>query len=123
LQLADPIPAGSEYQVWNNLQVLLEVGLIELRIVEGREARGQTPEGPDEPELSNDDVSDITKLRLPHELESMLGLALDVAKRISGGQQNRDQTVAGIDRVFEVTGLLRRGKGAPQQFETGAEVP
>src|SRR5271165_7310879 len=52
LQLSDPIPARGEYQVRIGLQVLLELALIELRIVEGGEARGQASESPDEPETS-----------------------------------------------------------------------
>ena len=51
LQLTDPIPARSEYQVRIGLQVLLKPALIELRIVEGGEARGQAAESPDEPDL------------------------------------------------------------------------
>src|SRR5262249_60628042 len=64
-----------------------------------------------------------TKLCLSCELQSVLGLALHVAKWISEGEKKRDQTVAGIDRIFEVAGLLRRDEGAPQQFDTGAQVP
>ncbi len=49
LQLTNPILARGEYQVRIGLQVLLEPVLIELRIVEGGEARGQAPESPDKP--------------------------------------------------------------------------
>src|SRR5271165_6771441 len=112
LQLSDPIPARGEYQVRIGLQVLLELALIELRIVEGGEARGQASESQDEPELSDDNVDDVTKLGLSCEFESVFGLALYIDKRISGGQKKCDQTVAGIDRIFEVAGFLHHSAGS-----------
>ena len=118
LQLADPIPACGKYRVRIGLQVLLEPALIELRIAERGQARRQAQESPDEPELSDDYVDDVTKLGLSCELESVLGLPQHVAKRISGGKENRNQTVAGIGRILEVAGLLRGSEGASQQFET-----
>ena len=102
--------------------MLLKPILVELRIVEGGEAWGQAPESADEPKLSDDYVDDETKLCLSCKLESVLGLALDVAKRICCGEQHGHQSVAGIDRIFEVADLLRRGKGVPQQFDTVAQV-
>jgi len=54
LQLTDPIPARSEYEVRIGLQLLLKPALIELRIAERGEARGQAAESPDEPDLSGD---------------------------------------------------------------------
>jgi hypothetical protein len=105
------------------LQVLLEPALIELRIVEGGEARRQAAKCPDEPELSDDYVDDVLKLCLSCELESVLGLTLHVAKRISGSEKKRDQTVAGKNCVFDVAGFLSGGKGASQQSEAGAQMP
>jgi hypothetical protein len=64
--------------------VLLKPALIKPRIVEGGEARGQAAESSDEPYLSGDYVGDITNLCLSCKVEPVLGLALHVAKRISG---------------------------------------
>src|SRR6516162_67800 len=123
LQLTDPIPARSEYEVRIGLQLLLKPALIELRIAERGEARGQAAESPDEPDLSGDYVGGVTNLCLSCKLESVLGLALHIAKRISGGEKKRNQTVVGKNRILEVTGFLGRGKGAAQQFETSAQMP
>src|SRR5689334_15652523 len=100
--------------------MLLKPILIEIRIVEGGEAWGQALESADEPKLPDDYVDDEAELRLPGELESVLGLAMDVAKRFSCGEQHGHQSVAGIDRIFEIADLLRRGEGVPQQFDTVA---
>ena len=105
------------------LQVLLKPALIEFRIIEGGEARGQAAKRPDELELSGDYVSGVTNLYLSCKLESVLGLMLHLAKRISGGEKKRDQTVVGKNRILEVAGFLGHGKGAAQQFETSTQMP
>ena len=71
--------------------MLLELALVELRIVEGGELGQQAPESLNEPELSGDDVGDETELRLPRELERILGFSLHIAERLSHGEQERFQ--------------------------------
>jgi hypothetical protein len=123
LQLAEPIPTSGEHRMRIGLQVRLEPALIKLWIAERAEACRQALERSDEPELSNDYVDDVAEVGFSCEFESALGLAPHVAKRISGCEKNRNQTIARIDCVLEVSSFLRRLEGASQQFETTAQVP
>ena len=75
------------------LQVLLEPDLIELRIVEGGEARGQAAESPDEPELSGDYVSrELFKRIIESEEDHIdwLETQLDLIQRV--GLENYTQS-------------------------------
>jgi len=105
------------------LQVLFEPALIELGIVERRQARSQATESTDKSELCDDYVDNVSKLCCSCELESVLSLPLHVAERISGGEKKRYPTVPRIDRILEITCLLRRSEGASEQFETAAQGP
>src|SRR6266540_1376493 len=67
LQLADEVPAGDESQPRIRRQMLLEPALVELGIVERVELRGQAAEGPDESQLSGDDVGDVAEPELARE--------------------------------------------------------
>ena len=46
---------------------------------------------------------------------AVIGLALDFAERLPGGEKVRDQIDPGIGRPGEVAGLLRHIEGAAQQ--------
>src|SRR5437588_759523 len=70
LKLADEVPAGDESQPRILRQMLLEPALVELGIVERVELRGQAAEGPDESQLSSDDVGDVAEPELARELEA-----------------------------------------------------
>src|SRR5882757_10433544 len=102
---------------------MFEPALVELRIVEGRELRRQAPESPNEPELSDDDVDNETKTRLPREFEAVLGFSLHVAKRISRREKIRVQVVAAISRKGEVADFVCRVEGATHQNSSGLDVP
>ena len=69
LQLADPIPARTDCQGRIVLQVLLEIALVELLVVKGRETRSQAPESPYEFELCRNDVYNETEPRFSREFE------------------------------------------------------
>jgi hypothetical protein len=86
LQLANPSVGQSRIA----LQMSLEAILVDLRVVERVEVRGQSTEQPDEPELRGNDVADQAKLHSLHEFEAILSLPLDLNERISRRQKVRD---------------------------------
>src|SRR5260370_35469402 len=106
LQLANPIPRGGKGQLGLALQTLLEAALVELRAIEGCKGRPQSTEHADEPELPRHTVADESERHLPYEFESILGLPLDFAERISGGEKIGDQVDAAIGYIRRVTGHL-----------------
>ena len=58
LQLADPIPADRGRHGRVVVQTAFEALLVEVRPVEGGEARRKSAHGEDQPELSGDDLDD-----------------------------------------------------------------
>src|SRR5882672_7099627 len=105
LQLANPIAGRGNSQTGTILQMLLEAGLVELRIIEGVEVRCKSTEHPDESVLRGNEVADETEPHLPHEFECVLDLALDFTEWISGGEKIGIQIGAAISRISKVSGL------------------
>src|SRR6266511_1756359 len=68
LQLADPIPAGDEYQRRIALHLLRKRILVEPRIIERRESGRQPAESTYEHQLPRDHADDETEPCLPREL-------------------------------------------------------
>ncbi len=100
--------------------MLLEPALVELGIVERVELRGQAAEGPDESQLSGDDVGDVAEPELARELEAGLGLAKHFTEGLPGGEQVRDRHVTAVTRVGEVAVSGGRLEGAPHQAAASA---
>ncbi|MFY0533372.1 hypothetical protein [Nannocystis pusilla] len=122
LQLVGPIQACGEGQAQITLQMPLESALVELRVVEGAEVRGQPAEGSDEPELSHDAVDDEAEPGLAHELEASLGFSLDVAEGLAGEEKIGERGHADIGRKGEIAGFLRGVEGASYPLEAGPHV-
>src|SRR5437016_5815196 len=120
LQLADEVPAGDESQPRILRQMLLEPALVELGIVERVELRGQAAEGPDESQLSGDDVGDVAEPELARELEAGLGFAQHFTEGLPGGEQVRDRHVTAVTRVGEISVSGGRLEGAPHQAAASA---
>src|SRR4051812_34187010 len=102
--------------------MLLEAALVELGIVEGGELRGQAAQGPDEPQLSGEDVGGIAEPDLARELEAGLGLALHFTEGLPGGQQVRDRHAAAVTRRDDVADSGGRLERAPQRAAASASV-
>jgi hypothetical protein len=117
LQLADPIPAGGEYQVRIPLHMVPKRILVEPRIGERRQRGRQPAERAYEHQLPCDHADDETEPRLPRELEPGLGLSLHIAKAVSAREQVREQMGGGIPREGEAARFLRQVEAVPQQFE------
>ncbi len=100
--------------------MLLEPALVELAIVERVELRGQAAEGPDESQLSGEDVADVVEAELARELEGALGLALHLTEGLPGGEQVRDRHVPAVTRVGEVAVSAGCPEGAPHQAAASA---
>src|SRR5258706_6001915 len=122
LQFANPIPRRGKSQLGFALQALLEAALVELRAIEGCKGRPQSTEHADEPELPRHTVADESERHLPYEFESILGLPLDFAERISGGEKIGDQVDAAIGYIGKITGHLRRRESLPQQVTAHRQV-
>src|SRR6266568_9273824 len=123
LQLANPVPAGGDRQARIAFEVLLEPSFVELRIVERDEIRRYPPQRPDEHQLSGEDVGDETELHLSCKGQRALGFPLHVAERLAIGEQQRDETVAGIGCISEVAGLLGDVEGASHQLDPAPQMP
>ena len=122
LQLADPIPAFGQRQTRIALQMLLKSALVEPLVVEGAELRGQAAQSPDETELRGDDVDDKTEAALAREVEPVLGFALHLAERVSGGKKIGVQVVAAVRRKGQVADLVCGIEGATHQIAAGLDV-
>ena len=81
-------------------QIPLEPALVKLRIVKRGQACRQTTESADESKVSDDDISDETKLGFSREFEPSLGLALHFAQRIAGTEKHGNQAIARKDGVL-----------------------
>src|SRR4029450_7911919 len=102
--------------------MLLEPALVELGIVEADELRGQAAEGPNESQLSGDDVGFEAEPDLARELEVRLGLALHFMKGLPGGERVRDRHVTTVPRVGEVAESSGCLEGAPHETAAIANV-
>src|SRR5260370_8887562 len=122
LEFVDPIAGSRDYQSGITIQMVLEVALVELRIIEGLEVRCQSTEHPDQSVLRGNDVADETEPHLPHELERALDLVLDVSKWIPGGEKIGVQVVAAIGRISKVPAALRRVESTPQENAAARQV-
>src|ERR1700754_4191934 len=96
LELADPIPTRGQRETRVRLEVLFEECLVELRVVERVERRGQTPQGEDQLELRRDDVDDETEAKLAGEGESGLGFLLNLRQWLAASEEVGDQIVAAV---------------------------
>src|SRR6476660_4884422 len=123
LEPADPIKAGGKCQIWICLEVLLEFGLIELRVIERGELAGQASQHPDQTQLAGDQVDDDTEPQLPGKIEPIHSLPLHLAQGFAGSERNGDQIVPAMARIDEVADPARRLQGTLDVSATGSDVP
>src|ERR1700683_3868828 len=80
----------------------LEPKLIKLLMVKSAEFGSQATEGPDQPELSGDDVNDEAKTSLLGKLEALLVFVLNLSERIASSQKIGVKIVATISGISKV---------------------
>src|SRR5271166_387817 len=122
LQLADPIPADRGRHGWIVIQTTFETELLEVRSIEGGEARRKSAQGDDKPELSSDDSCDEAETKLEHERELLFRLTLNVGKWGTRGQQRRDHVPAAVAGEYEIAGFVGPVEGSPGTSGTNARM-
>src|SRR5262249_57669060 len=94
----------------------LESKLVESLIVKRAKFRGQPAKRPDQSELCGDLANDEAEPNLARKLETILGFTLHVRELISRGEKVRDQVVAAVSRIGQVTDFVRGTEGATDQI-------
>src|SRR5262245_59221819 len=100
----------------------LESKLIESLIVERAKFRGQPPKRPDKSELRGDLANDEAEPNLVCKLETILGFTLHLNELISRREKVRDQVVAAVSCIGQVTDLVRGIEGAAHQIAAGLDM-
>jgi hypothetical protein len=88
----------------------LEPKLIKLPMVKRAEFGRQATEGPDKPELPDDDVNDEAKTSLLGKLQAILGFTLDLNERIPCRQKIGVQVVATVRGISKVPNFFAPSK-------------
>ena len=96
--------------------------LIELLVVEGAKCRRQAAEGPDQRELSSDEVNRDTEPRLLGKREATLGLGLDLVERIARSEKIGVQLIAAMSGASEIAEFVCRVQCAAHQIATGTDM-
>ena len=100
----------------------LEPKLVEPIVVEGAEFWRQSTKRPDEPELRDDSVDDVTEPRFLHKLEAILGFVLHLDERISRREKVRIHVDAAVCGKCEIADLVRGLEPATQQVPTSQDM-
>src|SRR5215468_7848665 len=100
----------------------LESKLIESFIVERAKFGGQPAKRPDKSELRGDLANDEAEPNLLRKLEAILGFTLHVHELISRREKVRDQMVAAVSCIGQVTDFVRGIEGATHQIATGRDM-
>src|SRR5215469_7894702 len=102
--------------------MVLESKLIESLIVERAKFRGQPAKRPDKCELRGDLANDEAEPNLLRKLKTILGFALHLHELISRREKVRDQVVAAISCISQVTDFVRGIEGATHQIAAGRDM-
>src|SRR5262249_27469196 len=122
LQLSDRVPALDFRQSRAVGQMALESKLVESLVVERAKFRGQPAKRPDKSELRADLANDEAEPSLLRKLETILGFTLHLHEVISGRDEVRDQVVAAVGRIGQVTDFVRGIEGATDQIAAGPDM-
>src|SRR5258706_3972516 len=96
LQLTNPIQAGGPDEGRTLLEVLLEAALVERGVAKRAELRWQSPQRPDETELSHRNINDQREARFLRGFECSLRFALLLCDWICAGEQSLDEVAVRI---------------------------
>src|SRR5262249_58201229 len=122
LQLSDRVPALDFRQSRSIGQMTLESKLAEPPIVKRAKFRGQPAKRPDQSELRGDLANDEAEPNLVRKLETILGFTLHLRQLISRREKVRDQVVAAVSRIGQVTDFVRGIEGATDQIAAGLDI-
>ncbi len=101
--------------------MVLDLGFVEVLIVERTECRCHAAEGSDESKLRRKAVADEAKPRFQCKVEAILGMALHVYERIPRREKVSSQAVATVRGESEDTCLIRNLESAMQQITAGSK--
>src|SRR5262252_4931767 len=100
----------------------LESKLIEALIVERAKFRGQPAKRPDQSELRGDLANDQAEPNLARKLKTILGFTLHLRELISRREKVRDQVVAAVSCIGQVTDFVRGIESATHQIAARPDI-